>query len=128
VDDLALFSDSKRELWRWKQVIVEQLSSLRLRLHDNAQLAPVSNGIPWLGFVVYPTHRRLKACNVHKFSRRMCKRWQSCCEGEIGLAEFSATVQGWVNHARYADTWGLRRRLLGRALRVKRYTLRDTEP
>jgi hypothetical protein len=128
VDDLALFSNSKRELWRWKQAIVEQLSALRLKLHDNAQVASVRNGIPWLGFVVYPTHRRLKARNIHSVNRRMRKRWQSCCEGEIGLAEFSATVQGWVNHARYADTWGLRRQLLGRALRVKRYTLRDTEP
>ena len=24
------------------------------------------------------------------------------------LAELDASVQGWINHARYADSWGLR--------------------
>jgi hypothetical protein len=28
---------------------------------------------------------------------------------EITFAEFDASVKGWVNHVRYADTWGLRR-------------------
>ena len=121
VDDLALFSDSKRELWRWKKAIVERLSDLRLKTHENAQVAPVSTGVPWLGFVVFPTHRRLKARNVRNFSRRMRKSWQSCCEGEIGLDEFSTLVQGWVNHARYADTWGLRRQLLGQSFKMNRH-------
>ena len=32
--------------------------------------------------------------------------------GEISFAEFDASVQGWINHVRHADTWGLRRHLL----------------
>ena len=27
------------------------------------------------------------------------------------LAELDAGVQGWINHVRYADTWGLREHL-----------------
>src|SRR5512143_846148 len=67
VDDMALFSDSKRELWRWKKAMVERLADLRLTVHESAEVAPVTNGIPWLGFVVFPTHRRLKARNVYNF-------------------------------------------------------------
>jgi glycine cleavage system H lipoate-binding protein len=26
----------------------------------------------------------------------------------ISFAELDASVQGWINHVRYADTWGLR--------------------
>jgi len=113
VDDFALFSDSKRELWRWKEAIVERLATLRLTVHENAQVTPVNIGIPWLGFVVYPTHRRLKARNVRNFSRRLRERWQSYFNGEISFVEFNATVQGWINHAQHGDTWGLRRHLLG---------------
>lgn len=114
VDDFALFSDSKPELWRWKQAIVERLATLRLTVHPQAEVTPVRHGIPWLGFIVYPTHRRVKSRNVRNFTRRLRKRWGQYCAGEISFAEFDASVQGWINHVRYADTWGLRQHVLGR--------------
>ena len=117
VDDGALFSDSKSELWAWKQAVVERLATLRLTFHEQAaQVMPVAGGIPWLGFIVYPTHRRVKAGNVCRFSRRLQARWQAYCAGEITFAEFDASVQGWIDHVRYADTWGLRQQVLGRPL------------
>lgn len=116
VDDLALFSDRKRELWGWKQAVVERLAVLRLSVHPEAQVAPVAHGIPWLGFIVYPTHRRVKARKVRDFGRRLRARWREYCAGKISFAEFDAGVQGWINHVRYADSWGLRRHVLGQPL------------
>jgi RNA-directed DNA polymerase len=115
-DDFALFSDSKQTLWRWKAAIVERLAGLRLTVHNTAQVTPVRAGVPWLGFIVYPTHRRLKGRTIKHFRRRLKDRWQAYCAGDIGFAEFDATVQGWINHVCYADTWGLRRHVLGSAL------------
>jgi len=117
VDDFALFSDSKRQLWEWKKAVCDRLSQLRLKIHDRAHVIPVTSGIPWLGFVVYPAHRRLKSRKVTQFSRHMRKRWKAYCKGEITFADFDATVQGWINHVRYGDTWGLRRHLLWKPLR-----------
>jgi RNA-directed DNA polymerase len=118
VDDLALFSDSRAELWSWKRAVVDRLAALRLTVHgESAQVAPVESGIPWLGFVVYPDHRRVKARNVRSFTRRLRARWGAYCRDEISFAEFDASVQGWINHVRYADTWGLRRHVLGRGFR-----------
>ena len=114
VDDLALFSDSRRELWRWKRAIIDRLARLRLALHESAaQVAPVAAGIPWLGFVVFPTHRRVKARKVRVATRRLRTRLDAYQAGRISFAELDASVQGWVNHVRYADTWGLRRHLFG---------------
>jgi hypothetical protein len=114
----ALFSDSKSQLWDWKQALIERLATQRLTIHETqAQVLPVSAGIPWLGFVVYPTHRRLKARNLVKFSRRLRERWGAYTSGQISFAEFDASVQGWINHVRYADTWGLREHVLGQPLR-----------
>ncbi|MCP4625590.1 MAG: RNA-dependent DNA polymerase [bacterium] len=117
VDDFTLFSNSKRELWRWKGAIIKRLSKIRLKIHKRTQVFPVKSGIPWLGFIVYPTHRRLKARKVYNFGRHLQDRWRAYCAGEITFAEFDATVQGWINYARYGDTWGLRRRLLSKPLR-----------
>lgn len=113
VDDFALFSDSKSQLWEWKALIYEKLASLHLRFHEHsAQVSPVAAGIPWLGFVIYPTHRRIKQRNVVKASRRLRSRYQEWQNGEISFAEFDASVQGWINHVRYADSWGLRKSIL----------------
>jgi hypothetical protein len=76
----------------------------------------VNNGIPWLGFIVFPAHRLIKASKVHHFSRRLHNRWRAHCAGEISFAEFDATVQGWINHVRYGDSWGLRRHMLWKPL------------
>jgi len=66
---------------------------------------------------MYLDHRRVKARNVHNFRRRLRERWQEYRAGEISFAEFDASVQGWINHVCYADTWGLRQRVLDTPLR-----------
>lgn len=117
VDDFSFFSDSKRQLYEWKRSIAAFLCGLRLTIHEPpAQVIPCEHGIPWLGFVVYPTHRRVKARNVIKFSQRLRTRWAEYCAGAITFAEFDTSVQGWINHVRYADTWGLRTHVLGKGL------------
>ena len=115
VDDMAAFSDSKQQLWEWKAAILERLQSLRLTVHEeSAQVAPVACGIPWLGFVIYPTHRRLKARKAVESTRRIGAAFHAWQQGRSTFADFDAVVQGWINHVRYADTWGLRRQVLER--------------
>ena len=71
-------------------------------------------GIPWLGFVVFPTHRRVKARKAVQATRRLSERFEAWRSGRISFGEFEASVQGWINHVRYADSWGLRRQVLDR--------------
>jgi hypothetical protein len=35
----------------------------------------------------------------------------------VSFAEFDASVQGWLNHVRHADSWGLRQHILEQPLR-----------
>lgn len=115
VDDFALFSDSKKELWSWNRAIKERLAMLRLTIHEEcAQAMPVDCGIPWLGFIVYPMHRRVKARKVRNTARHLGERFEAYRAGKISFAAFDASVQGWVNHVRYADSWGLRKHMFRR--------------
>jgi retron-type reverse transcriptase len=121
VDDFALFSNSKRELYSWRQAIIDRLSTLRLTIHEAcAQVVPVRCGIPWLGFVVYPTHRRLKARKARNATRHLGERYEAYRAREISFAEFDASIQGWINHVRYADTWGLRKHVFGQLAKRSR--------
>jgi len=113
VDDCLLFGDDKTQLHRWRAACIDALAGLRLRLHEGrAQVYPVTNGIPFLGFRVYPTHRRLKRRNGVNFQRRLTALLARLTRREIGLDQLHAGVLGWINHARYGDTFGLRRALL----------------
>jgi RNA-directed DNA polymerase len=112
VDDIAFFGDSKRQLYAWKRAIIERLAGDRLRVHETAaQVLPTRCGIPWLGFVVYPTHRLVKRRNAVNFTRRFERNLDAYQAGRISFAELDASVQGWINHIRYGDTWGLREHL-----------------
>lgn len=115
-DDFALFHDDKAQLADWGARIREFLAGrLRLRVHEGpAHVVPCRAGIPWLGFVVYPDHRRVKARKVVTATRRLVARHAAWRAGEITFAEFDASVQGWINHVRFADTWGLREHVLSR--------------
>jgi retron-type reverse transcriptase len=113
VDDFLLFADSKTSLLEWRSKIIRRLGNLRLVLHeDSAQARPVAEGIPFLGFLVFPTHRRLKRRKGLAFQRKYRSLLSGCFEGKTSHVQITASVQGWVNHARYGNTWGLRRAIL----------------
>jgi retron-type reverse transcriptase len=113
VDDLLLFHDDKRQLREWHVAVVERLAGLRLAIHENsAHARPVSEGIPFLGFVLFPTHRRVKRRKVIHYRRRLKKALDAYRIGELSAEEVAASIKGWINHTRYGDTWGLRRAVL----------------
>jgi hypothetical protein len=114
VDDFLLFADDKVQLWEWRAAIIERLARLRLTIHEeSAQPRPVTEGIPFLGFHVFPDRRRLKRRKGVAFARKLRVLAGGCAAGEIPLDQVHASVLGWVNHVRYANTIGLRKAILG---------------
>lgn len=110
VDDFLLFANDKQTLWTWRKGIIERLESLRLTIHEERAIPrPVTDGIRFLGFVAYPEKRLLKREKGIAYQRKL-KRLLSTASAET----IQASVQGWVNHLRYGDTWGLRRSVLGK--------------
>ncbi|MFQ5614651.1 MAG: reverse transcriptase domain-containing protein, partial [Anaerolineae bacterium] len=72
VDDFLLFADDKQTLWRWRKAIIERLARFRLALHEaRCHPRPVTEGIPFLGFIVFPTRRRLKRRKGIHYRRRL---------------------------------------------------------
>jgi len=113
VDDLLLFDDDKRTLWRWKTEVTAFVVGLRVRLHDReSTVYPVTNGIPFLGFRIYPNKRRLKRRNGVAFARRFRALRAAVAAGEITQEQLYQSVQGWLAHAAHGDTEGLRRALV----------------
>jgi hypothetical protein len=112
VDDFMLFSDDKPQLWEWKAAVEERLGQLRLTIHPGAQPRPVGDGLPFLGFVVAPQRRRLKHRKVAHWRQRYHRLLAAYAAGDTPLDAVTASVRGWVNHARHGNTTALRQAIL----------------
>jgi RNA-directed DNA polymerase len=113
VDDFLLFAEDKALLWQWKIAVQNRLADLRLTIHAVSCPRPVTEGISFLGFVIYPQQRRLKRRKGLHYRRKLRGLREAYALNQIGLNQITASVQGWVNHVRYANTVGLRAAILG---------------
>lgn len=72
MDDMLLFADTKDVLREWESTIrAFARDKLRLDLHPSGGPRPVTRGIGFLGFRLFPTRRKLKKTSVTRFVRRM---------------------------------------------------------
>ena len=103
-----LFSDNKKELMQWRDAIVARLERFRLTLHrGSAYPRPVGEGIPFLGFMIFPGYRRLKQRKGFAYRRKLRHLLRY-----TDPKKAHASMQGWINHVRYADTMHLRHSML----------------
>lgn len=114
VDDFLLFANEKNTLKEWQQAIISFLHRLRLTIHEKrAQPIPVAQGLPFLGFVNYPTHRLLQRKKGIRYRRHLHSLYQDYQAGDINRERLDASVKAWVGHTLHGDTWGLRTQVLG---------------
>ena len=113
MDDFVLFSDDKRQLHDWKNAIRDFLGSrLRLLLHDRKSvIQPTQVGLDFCGFILFPTHRRLRRSSIRRFVRRFRRQRKAYRNRRLSLEKMNISVQCWIAHAAHGDTWRLRRRL-----------------
>jgi hypothetical protein len=119
VDDLLLFADDKATLWGWQEAVMERLAELRLTVHPGTHPRPVSEGVSFLGFHIFPDRMRLKRRKGIAYRRKFRRLLWQYRAGEIGLEQVNGSVRGWVNHARFGNTVGLRRAVLTREVVVR---------
>jgi len=112
-DDFLLFADRKDALWDLRTRVIRCLATLRLSPNPKSfQVQPVAAGIEFLGFRIYPDHRRLLPRNVRLARKRLRRLAGMYAARQIDAADVTRSVQAWLTHAAHGDTWGLRRSVL----------------
>jgi retron-type reverse transcriptase len=112
-DDWLLFGNDKATLHTYRQQISECLVRLRLVLHRRkTQIYPVDTGIPFLGFRLYPTYRRLKRPNLVRFKRRMRRLLADYASGTLTMERLQSSINGWIAHAKHGSTYRLRTKVM----------------
>jgi RNA-directed DNA polymerase len=113
MDDFILFDDHKDVLQNWLHRIADFLrKNLILTLKTNATIiAPVSNGIPFLGFRIYPRLIRIKRENLKRSLRKLGHRERQYGQDRIGFEKLVQSASSIIAHISHADSLQLRRRL-----------------
>lgn len=111
MDDMLVFSDEKPQLDEWTEIITDFLNQrLQLQLKEKASvLAPVNDGIPWLGVRVFPGVIRLQRERWQRFRKKYKQREKAYIEGRLPEDRFVNSVNGLLEQTRWADTLHLRR-------------------
>jgi len=115
MDDMLLFADSKnvlREAGRGAGRFLER--ELKLEIKAGATvLAPVSEGIAFLGLRLWPRVIRLDASGKRRLVRALRLAARDLETGLRGEEDIASSLRSRVAHASHADTLGLRRSLSG---------------
>ncbi len=115
MDDFVIFSDSKVELREVKTRITDYLCQIHLSLHDRkCKTWPLVNGVSFLGFKIYPTHRVLLKRNVHRVKRRFAYFQRAFKARTISTETIRVSVASWLGHLKWGDTYRLKQNLLER--------------
>lgn len=90
-DDVVIFSDSKKHLWKLRDLYVSEIAKLGLRIKPNEAVRPISEGLDYLGYVQFEDYslirKRIKqnaARKLHKVKSR--KRRQEIIGSFKGMA------------------------------------------
>ncbi|MEZ5328786.1 MAG: hypothetical protein R3F19_27385 [Verrucomicrobiales bacterium] len=92
-------------------MITDRLRGLRLTAHTTHP-RPITEGVPFLGFLTYPNRRRIKSRKARHFHRRYRSLIAQAATGEIPWQRVVASVDGWCAHCRIGNTWRLNQHIL----------------
>jgi len=99
MDDGVLYSNSKSELQNIKNKIREFAKTMRLTMHeDKTQISPSKNGIQFLGFHLYPSHRRILRENLQRFKKKFGKRCKLYSNDEIAFENLLMSLNAWLGY------------------------------
>lgn len=117
MDDVLLFGRTKDELHRAKATAAAVLRDpLKLELKEAASfVAPVSEGVPFLGVRVFPGTIRLGRGALARFRRGHRARLRGLGSGRLTEAAFLASAASAAGHVTHANTFRMRTSVFGEA-------------
>lgn len=118
MDDFAIFAEDKPRLHRALASIREFLREvLRLELRAGRTfVAPVTRGVPFLGFRVFPRLVRLDGEKLARLRRRIRRRETEYRLGRIDEDALARSVRGMAGHVAHVDSLQVRRQVFEASL------------
>ena len=111
MDDMLVIGN-RSDLLETRDLVIRSLDRLGLRIKGNGIINRCLEGVPWLGFTIYPDRMRLD----HRGRKRLRQKWKrlekSYLSGEMCERELSTRTTSLFAHSMIADDVPWRRAIL----------------
>lgn len=97
-DDIVVLDGSKERLWLVRNAISEKLESIQLHIKPNERVFPTTEGIDFLGYVIYPDHARLRKRNKQNAARKLKKVQSKSRRQEVVASLYGMCKHGDCRH------------------------------
>ena len=113
MDDAIIIHGDKEWLRLAKARLREFLNSeLALELNSKTNIFPIAQGVNFLGYRIWPTHRLLRKSSAKRMKRKLRQFERDYADGTIKLDHITASIMSWLGHASHANCYNLTRHLL----------------
>lgn len=114
MDDFCILHGSRKYLWWLKGEIETFLRHrLALTLNRKSSLFPISQGVDFLGYRTWTTHKLVRKRSIKKARRKIKAMARLYHDGKISMEKISESARSWSAHCEHADTYRLRRKVFG---------------
>lgn len=126
MDDFVILSKDKKELHRLRKEIEIFLDDyLALELNNKTAVRPISLGIDFMGYVIWPTHRLLRKSTKKKMKRRLKSLTKKYSQGKVGLEEVNASIQSYLGILKHCCSYNLKNKLFKMLKFIKREEVKN---
>ena len=109
VDDFVLLGKEKAEIANWKEQISQFLGGLRLIPHPTkTQIHQTRDGIPFLGFQVFPRYRYVRKEKVKRYRRHLRKSLDQINKKTMSTDELEHKLNSWNGHIGFGQSQRLK--------------------
>ena len=112
MDDAYVWTTSKANLAPIRSLATETLADMGLVLKNGGEWNRCSNGIPFLGFTIYPDRLRLNRSGKRRLRKKMVRLRRGWEHGECTERQAAAKAQSLFAHASVGDDKNWRREAL----------------
>lgn len=124
MDDFVILHNDKQHLHKIREQIEWFLATeLKLKTNHKTSVFPISarNGrsLDFLGYKIWPTHRKLRKDSIKRFKKRLKKMQRQYAAGTKTLPEIRQRIMTFIAHAGHANSAKTINKTLGKAIFIK---------
>lgn len=105
MDDILIFHEDKTQLHIWQAEITAFLyEELYLTVNPRkVRVYPSRLGVDFVGYILYPQTKQVRASSVRRFRRRFHKQLKGMIEGRISATRVNDSFESWAAHVRHGN-------------------------
>lgn len=112
MDDVIILSNDKGKLHQYKALIEDFLNNkLDLHLNNKTAIRPISTGVEFVGYRLWPTHVKMRKSTALKMKKRLKYVKKQYENKQLPFEKVNATVQSYMGILKHCDSYSLQSKI-----------------